>query len=106
MRYFVLAVLLFMSFPALTQHAAYAGADHPAGTLIRDIRLEGFVLENKDRFVRIFKPYRGKYLTVEDMDSILEKIKDIYEKEGYKELVSITYKVEKRRLVFTALMTS
>ena len=67
---------------------------------------EGFVLGDKDRFVNLFKPYRNKYLKTADMDDILQKIRIIYEREGYQQLVSITYKVVKHKLIFTALMTS
>jgi hemolysin activation/secretion protein len=107
MRYCVLILLFFISLPALAQNAAVGQAAFQArGTLIRDIVMEGFALQDKHQFIKLFKPYRNKYLTTLDMDGILQKIQDIYEKEGYKQLVSITYRVVKHRLVFTALMIS
>jgi hemolysin activation/secretion protein len=107
MRYCVLILLLFISLPASAPNAAVGQAVSQAqGTLIRNIVMEGFVLQDKNQFVKLFKPYRNKYLTIHDMDGILQKIQDIYEKEGYQQLVSITYHVEKHRLVFTASMIS
>jgi hemolysin activation/secretion protein len=107
MRYCILMVLLFISLPVSAQNAAAPlTAAQPQTTLIRSIEIEGFVLGDKDQFVRLFKPYRNKYLTTTDMDMILHKIQGIYEMGGYLELVSITYRVDKRRLIFTVLMTS
>jgi len=40
------------------------------------------------------------------MDGILQQIQVMYEKEGYQQLVTITYHVDKHHLLFTALMTS
>jgi hemolysin activation/secretion protein len=79
---------------------------HRRAHLIKSIDMEGFVLQDKDQFVKLFKPYRNKYLTTADMDGILQQIQVIYEKEGYQQLVTITYHVDKHRLLFTALMTS
>ena len=76
------------------------------GVLIRNITIDGFVLGDKDRFLKLFKPYSNKHLTTSDMDDILQKIEIIYEREGYKELVSINYQVIKHLLKFTVLMTS
>ena len=107
MRYCVLILLLFIALPVFAQNAAAQQAvSQDKGTLIRNIVMEGFVLGDKDRFVKLFKPYRNKYLTKADMDAILLHVQIIYEREGYQQLVSITYQVIKHRLVFTALMTS
>jgi hypothetical protein len=107
MRYCFLIVSLFISFPVFAQNVAVTqAAISDKGILIRDISMEGFVLGDKERFVKLFKPYRNKHLTTTDMDDILQKIQIIYEREGYQELVSIGYKVTKHRLVFTVLMTS
>lgn len=77
------------------------------GVLIRAIELDGFVLGDKARFEKLFKPYRNRYLTQSDMDEILHKVQAIYEREGYQQLVKITYQIiKKHRLVFTALMIS
>ena len=107
MRYSFLILLCFIFMPLTVQQAAAAqSVSQEKGVLIRDIRMDGFVLGDRDQFAKIFKPYRNKFLTTEDMDDILQKIQIVYEREGYKELVTITYKATKHRLVYTALMTS
>jgi hemolysin activation/secretion protein len=107
MRYYVLISLLFISLSVPARNVLAAPADAQLqGTLVRNISIEGFVLQDKDQFIKLFKPYRNKYLTGADMDAILRQIQVIYEREGYQQLVSITYHLDKHRLVFTALMTS
>jgi hypothetical protein len=108
MRYCILIILLFIPLPVSADNVTVAPetAIQDKGTLVRNIAIEGFVLGDKDRFVKMFKPYRNKYLTTADMDAILQKIQDIYEREGYQQLVTITYHVDKHRLLFTVLMTS
>jgi len=107
MRYCVLILLFFISLPITAREVAASQAvSKPQGTLIRDIVIEGFVLGDKNQFVKLFKPYRNKHLTTADMDEILQKIQVIYEREGYLELVTISYQVTKHRLVYTALMTT
>ena len=102
-----LMFLLLVSFPLLCHQAlAQDAVLQEKSVLITNISIEGFVLQDKDQFLKLFKPYRNKHLTTSQMDEILKKIQDIYEKEGYKELVSITYKVTKHRLVYTALMVN
>jgi len=103
----VLIILLFVSLPLSARNAlaSQAGVGQQ-GTLIRSIVIEGFVLQDKDQFTRLFKPYRDKYLTTADTDGILKQIQVIYEREGYQQLVTITYHINKHRLVYTALMTS
>lgn len=107
MRHGVLIFLLCVSLPLSAQDASAAQADaQQNGVLIRNIAIEGFVLQDKEQFTKLFKPYRNKHLTTADMDAILKQIQVIYEREGYQQLVSITYQVAKHRLVYTALMTS
>ncbi len=107
MRNYVLILMFLMSLPVFAENSAYAQtAPKEKGVLIREISMDGFVLGDKERFIKIFKPYRNKYLTTADMDDILQKIELIYEREGYQQLVTISYQVIKRRLVYTALMTS
>ena len=107
MRYFLMILLLFISLPVYAQNVPIVQSNpQEVRTLVRNIVIEGFVLQDKEQIVKIFKPYRNKYLTTSDMDAILQKIKDIYERAGYQQLVSITYQVDRHRLVFTALMTS
>lgn len=107
MRYCLLILLLLMPFSAFAQNSpAEQAAGQNKGTLIRSIEMDGFVLGDKGQFVKLFKPYRNKYLTKADMDAILQQVEIFYEREGYQQLVSITYQVIKHRLVFTALMIS
>ena len=107
MRYCMLLALFFISLPVSTRYVEAQQAALPMQSiLIHNIVLEGFVLEDKDQFVKLFKPYRNKYLTNDDINTILQKIQVIYEKEGYQQLVSISYQVTKHHLVYTALMTS
>ena len=71
------------------------------GALISNIKIEGFVLEDKNQFVKLFKPYRNKHLLAVDMDTILQKIQEVYEQAGYQGLVSIEYHVKGKSLRFT-----
>ena len=107
MRFCSLILLLFISCPVSAQNVITpTAAQQTKGALIRNIDIEGFVLGDKSRFVKLFRPYRNKCLTGTDMDAILQKIQAIYEQEGYAQLVSIGYQVTKHRLVFTVLMIS
>jgi hemolysin activation/secretion protein len=102
MRYCVLVALLLIPLPALAQNALPAQADVAAqSTLIRNIVIEGFVLQDKNQFVKLFKPYRNKYLTTADVDAMLGQLQEIYEQAGYQGLVSIEDHVVKRKLTFT-----
>lgn len=107
MRYCILFFLLLMPISAWAQSATdpQASVDEKA-ELINNITIEGFVLGDKDQFIKLFKPYRQKHLTKTDMDGILQEIQHIYEEQGYLELVSISYQVVKHRLIYTVLMTS
>ena len=107
MRGILLIAVLLISFPVFFEKT-YAGQAETImqRSLVKSIVIKGFVLGDKDRFVKIFKPYRHKRLTVADMDAMLKQVQDIYEREGYKQLVSITYKVNKHLLVYTASMIS
>jgi len=107
MRYWVFILLIFMSFPVSAQNVvAPQGTAALKQTLIRSITMEGFQLQDKNQFVRLFKPHLNKYLSKSDMDALLEKIQNIYEQEGFQQLVSITYAVNKHHLIFTVSMTS
>jgi hemolysin activation/secretion protein len=101
MRY-VLMILFFISMPVVVQNAA-AQEIIPATAvvLIKNISIEGFLLQDKEQFVKLFKPYRNKYLSTADMDEILQKVQKVYEQEGYQSLVSIDYHVKKHWLTFT-----
>jgi len=105
MRCGFLALFLLFSLPLLAgnlQAQQTVVDDKPV--LVRSIDIQGFVLGDKGRFIKLFRPFRGKHLTTADMDGILSQVQLIYEREGYQELVSISYQVTKHRLVFTVLM--
>jgi hypothetical protein len=89
--------------PAQNADNSTAKAGDP---FIHDVTIEGFVLGDKGQFRKMFRPYRNKNLTKDDMDALLQKIQNIYEREGYLQLVTITYQVKKHRLVYTVSMTS
>jgi hemolysin activation/secretion protein len=122
MRYCILILLLFISLPVSAQnvpavvlkvlipdtrsdspdtHSYSQAASQVQKTLIQKIVIEGFVLGDKNQFVKLFKPYRNKHLSVADMDTILQELQEIYEQAGYQGLVSIEYHVIKRNLTFT-----
>ena len=102
MRYFILMVMFFISLPVSAQNVTAAQADTALQRiLISDIRIEGFVLYDKNQFIKLFKPYRNTHLSAADMDTILQKIQRVYEQEGYQGLVSIGYHVIKKRLTYT-----
>jgi len=105
MRYCILIVLLFISLPVSAQNAPFTQADvKDQGVLVHNITIQGFVLGDKDQFVKLFKPYRNKYLSADKIDAILQQLKKIYEREGYQELVSIDYQLDKRTLTFTVTL--
>jgi len=108
MRASFLILLLLIPVNALAQNSSLDPTVNVTEkpVLVKSIVMEGFVLQDKNQFVKLFKPYRNKYLTAADMDEILHKIQGIYEENGYQQLVSITYSINKHRLVYTALMTS
>ena len=102
MRYCILFLLLFISLPVSAQNvAAQQTASQAQGPLISNIVMKGFVLEDKNQFVRLFKPYRNKHLSTADIDEILQQLQEIYEQAGYQGLISIEPHVIKRNLTFT-----
>jgi len=102
MRYFVLAVLFFIPLSVTAQNVEAQQTDTtPQSVLIHNIQMEGFVLQDKNQFVKLFKPYRNKYLTADDVDAILRQIQEIYEQAGYQGLVSIEHRISKKCLIFT-----
>jgi hemolysin activation/secretion protein len=107
MYYLLCLIFLFFSSPVSAQNvAASQSTQQLEPTLIRNISMEGFLLEDKGQFVKLFKSYRNKYLSRADMDMILQKIEDVYVQEGFQQLVSITYAVNNHHLIFTVSMTS
>jgi len=107
MRYWIFILFVLMPFSVSAQNIATpSAAVSLERILIRSITIEGFLLQDKNQFTKLFKPYRNKYLSKVDMDAILQKLQDIYEQEGFAQLVSITYAVNQHRLTFTVSMTS
>ena len=95
-------LLLLIALPASAQNIAAPSASQQAQKiLIQKIEIQGFVLGDKNQFVKLFKPYRNKHLSAADMDTVLQELQEIYEQAGYQGLVSIGYHVIKRDLVFT-----
>ena len=98
-------VCLFL-FPVAVSFSAQSTASAQSvskaqSILISSIKMEGFVLQNKNQFVELFKPYRNKHLSSADIDTILQQLQEIYEQAGYQGLVSIVYRVKRKSLVFT-----
>lgn len=107
MFYWTFILLLFLSFPVSAQDVTSpTAAVQTDRTLIHSITMDGFMLQDKNQFTKLFKPYINKYLSRSDMDMILQKVQDIYEQEGFQQLVSITYSVKKHHLTFMVSMTS
>jgi len=107
MRYGVMISLFLAMVPLSISNAAAANTgSQRQGVLVRSITIEGFVLQDKEQFAKLFKPFHDKYLTTQDTDSLLKQIQVIYEREGYQQLVAITYKLDKHRLVFSVSMTT
>ncbi len=102
MRYCVLILLFFIYLPVFAQNvAAPQAVSQDKGVLISNIKIEGFVLQDKNQFVKLFKPYRNKHLSAMDIDAILQQLQEIYEQAGYQGLVSIEYHVKRKFLTFT-----
>ncbi len=103
MRYCLLLLLFFISLPISAQNVpAPQVVSQAQGGLISNIKIEGFVLEEqKNQFVKLFKPYRNKHLSAADIDTILQALQEIYEQAGYQGLIPIEYQIKKRCLTFT-----
>jgi len=102
MRYCVLILLFFISSPILAQNVETSQVSIPnKGVLVNNIVIEGFVLQDKNQFVKLFKPYRNKHISSVDIDTILQQLQEMYEQAGYQGLVSMEYRIIKKRLVFT-----
>jgi hypothetical protein len=104
MRYCLLLILLFISLPVSAQNAAVLQNTAQDKVLVSNILIGGFVLEDKSQFVKLFKPYRIKHLSVLDVNTILEQLEEIYEQAGYQGLVSIDHRLAKRTLTFTVTL--
>jgi len=102
MRYCFLFLLFFMPLSASAQKVDIPQTmAQDQKVLIKKIEIEGFVLDDKDQFVKLFKPYRNKHLSAADIDTILQELQEIYEQAGYQGLVSIEYQIKKNSLTFT-----
>lgn len=107
MRYWIFILMVIMPLGVSAQNVVASQATVPVErTLIHNITMEGFLLQDKNQFVKLFKPYRNKHLSKADMDVILQQVQEIYEQEGFQSLVSITYSVHKHQLIFMVSMTS
>jgi hemolysin activation/secretion protein len=105
MRYCILILLLFIPLPASAQNVpAPQVVSQAQGALISNIKIEGFVLQDKNQFVKLFKPYCNKHLSAADIDTILQQLQEIYEQAGYQRLVSIEYHVKRKTLTFTVAL--
>jgi len=100
MRYLALMIFLFISLPASAQQASSAQAERIAPAFISNIKIAGFVLDDKNQFIKLFKPHRNKYLSGADIDTLLQQLQEIYELAGFQGLVSIGYQIKKRTLTF------
>jgi hemolysin activation/secretion protein len=77
-------VKLLLSFPASAKNAPSPQAVSQAqNNLVLNIKIEGFVLDDKARFDKLFKPYRNKHLFAADIDALLQQLQEIYEQAGY-----------------------
>lgn len=76
--------------------------EKPLPQLVRNIVIEGFVLEeDRSQFAKLFKPYRNKHLSAADIDTLLQQLQKIYEEAGYQGLISIEHHVKRKSLIFT-----
>lgn len=107
MRLFFLVFMMFFSLQLSSSNLAQAAVHHD-GVLIKVISVQGFQLGDKDQqqLIQLFKPFRDKWLTRDQLDDLLQKVEFIYDSEGYQGLVAVTYNVDHHRLIFSALMTS
>jgi len=103
MRYIMMMVLLVMSMPALAQSLPVAQTVSK-GFSARNITIEGFVLGDKAQFVNLFKPYKNKYLSLSDIDTLQGQIEKIYEHAGYGGMVAIKNHFSKKSLTFTVAL--
>src|SRR5258708_4638104 len=102
MRYYILLLLFFIPLPASAQDTnAPQALAQGQRILIQKIEIEGFVLPDRNQFVKLFKPHRNKHLSAIDIDTILQQVGGLYEQAGYQGLVSIKYHIIKRNLIFT-----
>ena len=106
MKKIVLFLFCLLVLPIAVGFAAQSAASAQStskaqGPLIRSIKIEGFVLGDKNQFFELFKLYRNKHRSAADIDAILQQLREIYEQAGYQGLVSIVYRVKRKSLVFT-----
>ena len=94
-----------MPFSVSAQNAAaHQAASQAQDPLVRNILMQGFVLDDKSQFAKLFKPYRNKRLSEADISAILAQLQEIYEQAGYQGLVSIEYTIKNGRLTFTVAL--
>ena len=94
-----------LAFTQTAQASEVVNADNQK-TLIRKITIEGFLLQNRNKFEQLFKLYRNKYLSNENIESLLNSVEVLYEEEGYQSLIAITSSIHKHHLKINASLIS
>ena len=67
--------------------------------LVRKIIVAGLVPQNKAKLEQIIKPYRNKRLSTQDIDRLVQSIKEYYLEAGYDGLVDMDYTVRRNQLL-------
>ncbi|MBF0512083.1 MAG: hypothetical protein HQL13_07145 [Candidatus Omnitrophica bacterium] len=96
---FLLCMILGMCQPVLAQNSTSSRVVF-SGQRVRNIFVEGFVLSDKARFIKLFKSYKNKYLNAGDIDILLQELAKMYQQAGYQGLVNIEYHLKKADLFF------
>ena len=77
--------------------------DQGGKVLVRQVIIDGFLLREKKKLAPVFKHYRNKRLTLEEIKGIVAAVNALYTEAGYEKLVDFYYKVDKKgRLVIHA----
>ena len=79
-------------------------ADSNGNVLVKRVILTGFVLTDKKIFEQIIKENKNKRLSQEQIQTIVDNVRTIYLANGYTDLVTVSYKLDKNRLVINILL--
>ncbi len=72
--------------------------------LVRQITVDGFLLKEKSKFAKMFKKYRNKKLSTDEVNRVVDQVRSLYVEAGYENLVLLTYQIIKGQLhIFIAL---
>lgn len=105
MSFFIIFFLVFMPLQSFAQTSLVSNTmTQGIDTLVRNVQIDGFVLQDKAQFVKLFKPYRNKRLSQKEIDIIQQSLEEIYELAGYQGLVSIDHRFKKNSLIFTVTL--